>query len=751
MRKVWFIAIMAVCVALGTGCGSFQAAGEPDPEETVSVAEKSGAGEDTPQEDAMPGVVETGDIFSGISVYETDNGFAVYRTNDREMDCDYEGDYLAIQDLESGDIIYLPDSYDRILDVKVESGGVQVRYADREETEIREERIPICFSAREESTDIYPHCEKKVLVQREEGLALELEELPRLVWRDNVKSGEESYELVFERVSPGYRKLFVEACQWLADYRLTVRDEAGQVIASQMIVNYPIPFEEAYWLEDFSGDGMADMAFCTEKTIGTGYIGSTLETFIWNEENRCYEHKQLPGISWDDAWPRSPSWNRAESVIIEPAGFRNKLEYWDMYAFVDGQWQRIRRLVPEYEIDEVGFSRAVGYREIFYQDGQAQEERYLEENDLEGSIWFDDEHMVDLDTFGSEWTSVSETIGGMTIDKEVRKAGRIESCYGAYEIAEFWPDIYYYRMYKYDCLPEQEADMLLGRVVDIGRYLLITYDSFRDLGSREGRLAFPGNYMIETVRIEDPAYQWERLDEASGWYEEKIGPGGSGAIFQEYGSKIYGKISIPIAMPFGEQEYYVMEDGIVMYSTLTCQYFYLRKLDTGERRSEPVPQLSDEEEKKLLQEIYGTYDVQAFLPTKFYPALDSGGDVLLPQGEADLMLEKEIIIEEDLFVTFDNHRLPNSQFLGRGMEDYLLEAEEIPSPDYQVQVKGRDEIYGLRDEMLPEELLQDSYVEISVYPGFGSDSEKILSQLYLLNDGRVILYAMGEYFLLRQN
>ncbi|MDE5950365.1 MAG: hypothetical protein K2H12_02145, partial [Acetatifactor sp.] len=163
---------------------------------------------------------------------------------------------------------------------------------------------------------------------------------------------------------------------------------------------------------------------CTDKTIGTGYIGSTLETFIWNEENRCYEHKQLPGISWDDAWPHSPSWNREESVIIEPAGFRNKLEYWDMYAFVDGQWQRIRRLEPEeYEVDELGFSWIVGYREIFYQDGQVQEEKDLEESDLEGSIWFDDEHMVDLDTFGREWTSVSETIGGMTIDKEVRETG----------------------------------------------------------------------------------------------------------------------------------------------------------------------------------------------------------------------------------------------------------------------------------------------------------------------------------------
>lgn len=433
MRKVWFIAIMAVCMVLGTGCGSFQTSGGPDLEETVSVAEKSGAGEDISredygsqepgdQEDARSDELAAGDIFSEVSVYETDNGFAVYRTNDREMDCDYEGDYLAVQDLESGNIIYLPDSYGRILDVKVESGGVQVRYADRKETEIREERIPICFSAREESIDIYPHCEKKVLVQREEGLALELEELPRLVWRENVRSGEESYELVFERVSPSYQKLFVEADDWFADYCLTVKDGAGQVIASQMLVNYAIPFEEAYWLEDFSGDGMADLAFCTEKVVGTSYFSSNLDIFIWNGENRCYEHKELPEASWDD-WPFCPSWNREESVIIEPSGLRNAPDFWDMYTFADGQWQRIRRLEPEYEIDEVGFHRIVGYREIFYQDGQVQEERYLEENDLQGSIWFDDEYTVKLHTFGREWTSVSETIGGMTIDKEVRERG----------------------------------------------------------------------------------------------------------------------------------------------------------------------------------------------------------------------------------------------------------------------------------------------------------------------------------------
>lgn len=108
-------------------------------------------------------------------------------------------------------------------------------------------------------------------------------------------------------------------------------------------------------------------------------------------------------------------------MIIQPAGLRNAPECWEMYAFADGQWQRIRRLEPEYEIDEVGFHRPVGYREIFYQDGEVQEERALEEM---GSIWLDNEHTMDLHTFGREWTGISAAIGGETIEKEVRRAGR---------------------------------------------------------------------------------------------------------------------------------------------------------------------------------------------------------------------------------------------------------------------------------------------------------------------------------------
>lgn len=45
----------------------------------------------------------------------------------------------------------------------------------------------------------------------------------------------------------------------------------------------------------------------------------------------------------------------------------------------------------------------------------------------EGSIWFDDEYTVNLHIFGREWTRASETIGGTTIDKEVRKIGESQN------------------------------------------------------------------------------------------------------------------------------------------------------------------------------------------------------------------------------------------------------------------------------------------------------------------------------------
>ncbi len=356
------------------------------------------------------------DIMENAPVYETDNGFAVYRTNAEEIDCDYEGDYLALQDQGDSDLIYLPDFFGRILDVKVEVGETEIQYIDQQVTEIQTIRIPVYFSSKGTATDVYPYCEEKVLVQKGKELALELEEMPQLVWREHMEAGDGIYELAFERTSPMYRKLFWESGALRADYCLTVRDEAGNIIASQTIVNYPVSYEEAYWLEDFSGDGIADIAFCTDMSIGTDYWGTALKTFIWNGEEKCYEYRELPECGMNFC----PVWNREEAVMIRPAGPVSDPDCWEMYSIVDGQWQRVSRLEPVEEPEENGRSEQAGYREILYRDGEILEERNMEEK---GYIWLKSDYTVNLYPFGEEWTNVPVTIGGKTLDKVVRRVG----------------------------------------------------------------------------------------------------------------------------------------------------------------------------------------------------------------------------------------------------------------------------------------------------------------------------------------
>lgn len=335
------------------------------------------------------------------------------------------------------------------------------------------------------------------------------------------------------------------------------------------------------------------------------------------------------------------------------------------------------------------------------------------------------------------------------ITEEEQEQDELEPYYGFYRISEFLPSIEWMRGIRYDNLPEQEADMLLGRIVELGADRLVTCDSFRRLGSRNGRDAFHGNYMIEKICIEDPQYLWEPLD------AETIG---SELYFNNekdwrtspYRELIQGKISIEVTESGWKHYYYVMPEGILMLSSMGGQLYFLEKLGEEPEQQEEIV-LSAEEKSEVLQELLGTYAIIEFLPTKFYPAPDSAGDPYLPEEEAELMIGKEITVEEDIFVTYDNLRRPNSEYVKRAMDDFWLEKVEIQSPDYRIEVRNRGELYGLRDDMLREELLQDRYIEISMYPGYCANGDRCLPQLYLLDDGRIIMYAMGEYFLLEKN
>lgn len=340
--------------------------------------------------------------------------------------------------------------------------------------------------------------------------------------------------------------------------------------------------------------------------------------------------------------------------------------------------------------------------------------------------------------FEEKWTQKIEEI-----EKKYADAKAMEKYYGVYQIKEFLPT-YYYAQRKFDALTIQEADMMIGSIIEINENTLVTYESLRWLGKRDGRIAFAGNHKIDEIVIENPVYKWEELCPNTEWYQNVTHP----YPLNNYSEKIEGIISIQVGVPWGDQVYYVMEDSIIMFSTLHHQYFLLEKLNEEPEKIVPQ-QLSDIEKECILQEIYGNYRITDFLPTKYYPALDSGGDIALPQGEVDLMIGKEVVIENGKFVTYDNFRHPNSEACGRAMDEYLIDEVEIANPNYQIEVKIRNDIYGLRDDMLSEEMIQERYVEISVFPGYEASSiDDVLPQMYLLNDKKIILYAMGEYFLL---
>ncbi|EOS41632.1 hypothetical protein C809_04203 [Lachnospiraceae bacterium MD335] len=323
------------------------------------------------------------------------------------------------------------------------------------------------------------------------------------------------------------------------------------------------------------------------------------------------------------------------------------------------------------------------------------------------------------------------------VGENINETNNLDAYYGCYQITQFYPTIYY-RNRKYDVLPKQEADMMLGRIIIMKADLLVTYDSERVLGTKEGRDGFDGNYILKEYTIEHPQYMCELMTT-----EPMDFPG-------EFCERIGNVITTPQLSPYGPQYYYTISetDQMLLFSTLTGQYFLLDKINQKTKNQLPE-QLSDSQKKQLLEETYGIYEVTDFLPTKFYPAQDSCGYTILPQEEADLMIGKEIIIRKDVFTTYDNGRQPNSWFAQRLEDGYWIDKIEIENPEYRVECKNRNDIYGIRDDMLPDELSQQEYIEIDVYPGYYRGANT-LPQLFLTRNKKIILYAMGEYFLLER-
>ena len=306
---------------------------------------------------------------------------------------------------------------------------------------------------------------------------------------------------------------------------------------------------------------------------------------------------------------------------------------------------------------------------------------------------------------------------------------------------------------------EQETDMMLGRTVIFDNDFVLVFDCEKKQGIRKGGDVFSGNYMVQRFV----------LSGAEGWAKRYIikpdcilnGTAPDKTMEQAIGKGRYTKINGRIKSNENELiQFYTMEgtDDIIMESYLSGQYFVLKKL-SGKEEAKALEEIRNTEggadegkvEKKnaktIMADTYGTYTIKEFLPTRYYEGKD---DTFLPGGEPEWMIGKKVTIGESSFITYDNYRW---SYAGKDKEPgKWFQKAEIQEPEYRLTRRKDWETFGLKDDgMLPEGMEQEEYMEVAVYPGLRLGDDRYLPQLFLLDDGRILMYSMGQYFLLEKD
>ncbi len=430
MKKTAQAALMLGLLALLAGCGDYGDAPEPE----AAKARRA----------AAPDLPEAENVLGGGQVLDLGNHMVACYKLREEIDSVYTGHwkekfagerYIAIHDLDYDSVWYLPDVYGKILEISVqEPVGVSLRYIPDGGRDVRQVCVPIYFYERDAGEtldfDQYVHGEKSIF-GAQEGLEAGPADGAWGIWEETFFVGEAEYTVLFERISPVYNPGY-EFGGMQADYCLSVRDGEGYTLSRQMIVHYPVAYEEVYWLMDFSGDGFSDVAFCTDLYQG-GKNGSwsSLHMLIWDQDSCRYEER---GTDREDSLH---VWNRDMSSLVVCSDLRDRTYCAkDMYVWLDGMWQRTRRLLRVYsETDfydipgEGVYPRSDGYRELIYSDGEVAQENQIEEDFYEeDAFWFAEECVWSANYEGSvrlypqwpEWEQVEMSAGGIVINKYVR-------------------------------------------------------------------------------------------------------------------------------------------------------------------------------------------------------------------------------------------------------------------------------------------------------------------------------------------
>ncbi|MCM1251366.1 MAG: hypothetical protein NC321_00965 [Clostridium sp.] len=366
-------------------------------------------------------------ILTDSSVIDLGNHIVAYRASSDIIDIGgYQGEYLVIHDLASNEILYLPDVYEEVYDMEMEGNeSIFISYSGAEENSIQEVHIPVQFPMQTNTVYEITPMDTKLLTELKGDIKACVEELPRLIWEENAVWEGRTYAITFEQTSPVYLNPHSEVWGRYADYCLMVKDEEDNIISEQIMVNYPICYEEVYWFTDFSGDGFPDIAFCTEY-IPSKETSVHLEFMIWNAETEEYEAKPLPVRSIGET-----AWNKTVSSVILFYK-RNERTHMGMYSFREGDWKLAGELIPVYDEENVNEDRdlfCIGWKEIFYENGEAVEENgIIKEEKTYYTPWFDDESIWGRDNKENEklypsdgWDIIEVMIGEDTTNKYVRE------------------------------------------------------------------------------------------------------------------------------------------------------------------------------------------------------------------------------------------------------------------------------------------------------------------------------------------
>lgn len=386
-------------------------------------------------------------FFGGDSTIDLGNHVVAYRISADEKILSRFGsvgsfsgsDYIAVCPIPINEIgragtciQYLPDVYGNIMEMRVENfGELYIRYADAGSDQEKEVWIPIYLPSQEENmmdvTDYEHMLPGRRIESGQEGLKAGEAGFRRTVWTERFQAGGQSYEVVFDRVSPIY-DLLTDVYGEFADYDLSVKDETGNVISQQQLINFPVKYEEVHYMVDFSGDGFMDIAFCTYMFSGRN-SSSYVTTLIWDSESKTYERKGFP-LNWEN-WCVGRSvcafqtWNEELSVLSGLVG-EDEYDYivMERYSFVDGCWRRVGKVEPLYdenELGEMGEPICIGYHELLYDE----KGELIEENEVEGGIWLDEESVwswhfpENIKLYPEGMTTMEEDIGGIVVYKYV--------------------------------------------------------------------------------------------------------------------------------------------------------------------------------------------------------------------------------------------------------------------------------------------------------------------------------------------